>query len=256
MLTMFERSEMRSTYARAKARWCRWEEEIELLLEEMRRVVATFFWIERKWLARTTARVEAREDIHSGLVSYALRQASVYRGLAYRFGLKWVPQVAGLGLQVNWEPRLVDHVQSVIAARSVTKSSIQGLNAPSSLSTSFPATESPIPTTTISPSGTTSVSVLEPPTTSFASSSSSTTTSTSYSQSRANGTSAVPGTSGSQRWTQDARNAVSAELSLLDAVEALRLDASDESDGIASDLSAEDGVFSNDGIPYGGFDSD
>ncbi|EIM79073.1 uncharacterized protein STEHIDRAFT_69945, partial [Stereum hirsutum FP-91666 SS1] len=260
-------AEMRSTYARAKARWCRWEEEIQLLLEEMRRVVATFFWMERRWLARTTYRPEAREDIHSGLVSYALRQASVYRGLAYRFGLKWVPQVAALGLDVDWEPGLVDYVQSVIRTRSATRSAgffTASSNTPSSPFTSSPMTELPSHATTISPSGATPVpggGLCAPSSSSTNVTTVPDTTATPFIdlQSETNKTSTFPATNGvgeADRWTQDARDAISAELHLLEAVHNLHLDVSDESDGVASDSSGEDMRHNNGGISYGGFDSD
>lgn len=251
---------MRSTYARAKARWCRWEEEIELLVEEMRRVVATFFWVEGKWLARTTARVEAREDIRSGLVSYAFRQASIYRGLAHRFGLKWVPQVADLGLKVEWDPRLVDHVQSVVGTHLVAKSgssvidNLAMLAQPSdSTSTSASLINSHVQALISSSSGTTLDSapgLHATSSTSFmplSSASAHTRTTLLDTQSRPIGTPIIPAPRRVQR---------SSQSSLLEAVNDLHLDDSDDSDEFSSATSTEEGMINDVGIPYGDFDSD
>ncbi|KAJ7080717.1 hypothetical protein C8R43DRAFT_909900 [Mycena crocata] len=75
---------LRVDWARAKARKNRWEEEVELLREEMRRVLRYLKWYATLWDARATA-ATARTDIDAetkqGMEAYALKQSGILQTL-------------------------------------------------------------------------------------------------------------------------------------------------------------------------------
>ncbi|OJT12474.1 hypothetical protein TRAPUB_10982 [Trametes pubescens] len=68
---------LRVEWLKARARKMRWEEEVRLLPEEMRRVLVTLQYEEKAWLARRTARVVADPALQEGLAAYATRQAAI-----------------------------------------------------------------------------------------------------------------------------------------------------------------------------------
>jgi hypothetical protein len=79
---------VRIEWAKARARYLRWSEEVQLLKEEMRRVRKTLEWEARQWEGRTepwTADAAAAE----GIMAYAMRQAQVRRDLLCHFTRMW-----------------------------------------------------------------------------------------------------------------------------------------------------------------------
>ncbi|TFK78846.1 hypothetical protein K466DRAFT_606615 [Polyporus arcularius HHB13444] len=70
---------LRVEWLKARARTMRWREEIKLLLEEMRRVLATHSFMESKWIARARTRQTGDSALQEGLVSYAQKQANIRR---------------------------------------------------------------------------------------------------------------------------------------------------------------------------------
>ena len=75
-------------WAKSRARYLRWSEEVQLLKEEMRRVRKTLEWEGRQWEGRTepcTADAAAAE----GIKAYAIRQAQVRRDLLDHFTRMW-----------------------------------------------------------------------------------------------------------------------------------------------------------------------
>jgi hypothetical protein len=67
----------------------RWREEIELLREEQRRVVAFMHWHAEQWLSHRSRRDPAEDDMREGLVAYAERQAFLRLQMASRFQALW-----------------------------------------------------------------------------------------------------------------------------------------------------------------------
>lgn len=99
---------MRTVYTKGRARVLLWEEEIQLLCEEMRRVLVFMLWKRDWWLERADLRADARVDIRSGLKAYAARQAAVFGGLALQFATLWRPALGSMGMQVEWPAELID----------------------------------------------------------------------------------------------------------------------------------------------------
>ncbi|KAG1872264.1 hypothetical protein F4604DRAFT_1881048 [Suillus subluteus] len=80
---------LRVEWCRARARAHRWEEEVQLLREEMRRVLAFFEWQAGWWDAQSSGRTFGSPEAAEGAVAYARRQASLRRSLASHFRSMW-----------------------------------------------------------------------------------------------------------------------------------------------------------------------
>ncbi|KAJ6567629.1 hypothetical protein DFH09DRAFT_1247212 [Mycena vulgaris] len=80
---------VRVEWACAKARKRRWEEEVLLLQEEMRRTLRYLEWQGEWWDARLCRRPSAAADIRAGLRGYALKQTVLCHRLAAHFKGGW-----------------------------------------------------------------------------------------------------------------------------------------------------------------------
>ncbi|KAL1697677.1 hypothetical protein EV121DRAFT_274943, partial [Schizophyllum commune] len=80
---------LRVEYLKSKARRDRHREEIRLLLEEMRRVIATNIADAAEWRERATSRSCEDEQLREGLQSYALEHAARSTTRAARLTGKW-----------------------------------------------------------------------------------------------------------------------------------------------------------------------
>ncbi|TDL14368.1 hypothetical protein BD410DRAFT_734211 [Rickenella mellea] len=82
---------MRVEYCKARARAIRWEEEVELVVEEMRRTIAFLEWRARWWRSLIGQRTDVSPSLASGLVAYALKQSHIQMQLAQHFSKLWRP---------------------------------------------------------------------------------------------------------------------------------------------------------------------
>jgi hypothetical protein len=83
---------LRVEWTTSFARLERWHEEVELLQEEMRRVVVFLEWKSQDWLSKAEAREgKVTLSVQHGLNAYAKKQAAVYRNLATSFTKLWRP---------------------------------------------------------------------------------------------------------------------------------------------------------------------
>ncbi|KAJ6463650.1 hypothetical protein C8R47DRAFT_992586 [Mycena vitilis] len=81
---------VRVEWSKAKARKERWEEEVELLREEMKRVLRFLRWRAQWWETRRgTRRTNVSQELRGGLEAYAARQAAGAREIARRFKTSW-----------------------------------------------------------------------------------------------------------------------------------------------------------------------
>jgi hypothetical protein len=82
---------LRIQWCRARARKMRWCEEVELLLEEMRRVQQFLEWQAKWWVSIQEAkqRVSMDDIFHEGMTAYALRQAHIRVKLKEKFAMLW-----------------------------------------------------------------------------------------------------------------------------------------------------------------------
>ena len=80
---------LRCEWAKSKARVDRWDEEVQLVREEMRRVLAFLEWKACWWDRQREAQLIVSYDIQEGAHAYAAKQAHVNRALAASFEDRW-----------------------------------------------------------------------------------------------------------------------------------------------------------------------
>ena len=95
--------EMRVEWAQCVARADRWEEEVILLQEEMRRTTQFLEWRSSDWFAKAGSRTVAiTAALRSGLLAYANKQGSIFHHLAVRFSQRWRSALVSLSLPHAW----------------------------------------------------------------------------------------------------------------------------------------------------------
>ena len=95
--------DMRTEWAQCVARADRWDEEVVLLQEEMRRVVHFLEWKSKDWVSRADVRAGVvTPQVYSGLSAYAHKQSSIFRNLAVRFCQDWRSKLVSLSLSHTW----------------------------------------------------------------------------------------------------------------------------------------------------------
>ena len=101
--------DMRVEWAQCMARADRWKEELDLLQEEMRRVVLFLEWRSGNWLAKVDSRVGTiAPAVRSGLSAYAKKQGSVFHNLAVRFCQRWRSTLISLSLPYDWATKFLE----------------------------------------------------------------------------------------------------------------------------------------------------
>lgn len=101
--------DMRVEWAQCMARAVRWEEEVTLLQEEMRRVVQFLVWRSRNWFSKVNARVgTVTPAVRAGISAYANKQGSIFRNLATRFSQRWYLTLLSLSLPHTWATVLLN----------------------------------------------------------------------------------------------------------------------------------------------------
>ena len=86
------------------ARAERWEEEVVLVKEEMRRTLAFLSAKRRWWLKQASRREDVHPSLRSGLSAYASKQAGICHSLTYDFAAEWLSlyKDGGLGTPCGW----------------------------------------------------------------------------------------------------------------------------------------------------------
>ncbi|KAF7290707.1 CxC2 domain-containing protein [Mycena indigotica] len=80
---------VRVQWTKCRARRDRWIEEVNLLREEMRRVVKSVEVVQEEWRDREQGRVGGDSQLTAGLIAYAKRQAFVYGEVEKAFRASW-----------------------------------------------------------------------------------------------------------------------------------------------------------------------
>ncbi|KAL1740807.1 hypothetical protein HDZ31DRAFT_46736 [Schizophyllum fasciatum] len=101
---------VRVEWAKARARAERWEEEVNILKEEMRRVLRFLEWRADWWGSRALFKADLDPAGRAGVRAYALRQAQLARHLRVSFHATWS---AGSGRIALIEGGTVEGVQSL-----------------------------------------------------------------------------------------------------------------------------------------------
>ena len=77
--------QLRVEWLKVRACQMRWAEEVKLLPEEMRRVLATYRYEHQVWMSRSAAPPSTDPALKEGMVSYAVRQARIRSAMAQVF---------------------------------------------------------------------------------------------------------------------------------------------------------------------------
>ena len=96
---------LRPEWTKAKARRDRWDEEWQLVQEEMRRVVAYLEWRALWWHEQGRRCEVDDEGIMSGLRAYADKQSATLLDLARDSARQWIPALAKEGIVPDWATR-------------------------------------------------------------------------------------------------------------------------------------------------------
>jgi hypothetical protein len=96
---------LRTEWAKSRARLHRWDEEVELTLEEMRRVLCYMDWRALYWRSLASERQVSDATMREGLVAYAEKQAHVAQAMAHSFSQKWLPLLGGYSIIPDWPER-------------------------------------------------------------------------------------------------------------------------------------------------------
>lgn len=80
---------MRVEWCRALARKDRWDEEVMLLEEEMRRVLRYLEWESEFWRGQGESRQDAEAGVAAGLRAYALKRAAHSERIGIHVRIKW-----------------------------------------------------------------------------------------------------------------------------------------------------------------------
>ena len=94
--------QLRVEWAKTRARRDRWKEEIELVVEEMRRVLVFLVWKAGKWDDLGNASTFGSEELNEGLRAYAAKQADYQQELAICFARRWYPILQSMPKQPSW----------------------------------------------------------------------------------------------------------------------------------------------------------
>jgi len=96
---------MRTEWAQTCACMCRWKEELLIIQEEMRRVLAFFEWKSKWWLDQANRRVGLKPSVQSGIVAYAHKQSTLCLRMAIRCVAYWLPVMKKHGITPPWSSK-------------------------------------------------------------------------------------------------------------------------------------------------------
>ncbi|KAJ7721966.1 hypothetical protein DFH07DRAFT_783991 [Mycena maculata] len=118
---------VRVEWSKAKARKERWEEEVELLREEMKRVLRFLWWHTMWWeIRRATRREGVTPELLAGLQAYAARQAAIHREITRGFKRVWDQSVETVVQQAVQEDVLVAEGMTTFVRMMKTWANIDG----------------------------------------------------------------------------------------------------------------------------------
>jgi hypothetical protein len=106
---------MRVEWAKVMARAARWNEELLIVQEEIRRVLAFFAWKSSWWVDQAVRRkIEDDPALIDGIRAYAYKQASFQTRMAERCASHWLPVLEEKGIMPCWKADFADRVGNSI----------------------------------------------------------------------------------------------------------------------------------------------
>jgi len=100
---------MRVEWAKVQARAARWHEELLIVQEEIRRVLAFFSWKSSWWVNQASRRVIDNDPaLLDGIRAYAFKQAAIQTRMAKRCASHWLPVLLQHGITPSWRDDFLD----------------------------------------------------------------------------------------------------------------------------------------------------
>ena len=96
---------LRVEWSKSQARKMRWEEEVQIIQEEMRRTIVYYEWKQQWWLEKNTQETNSEDMIHHGITAYSKKQAHYCMCMAESFAIAWLPFLQSVGIKPDWEQR-------------------------------------------------------------------------------------------------------------------------------------------------------
>lgn len=93
---------MQVEWSKARARMRRWNEELMIIQEEMRRAIVYHEWRAAWWHERSSLREHSDATILSGVSGYACKQAAICTRMAERCAMSWLPHLEMKGFTPAW----------------------------------------------------------------------------------------------------------------------------------------------------------
>lgn len=93
---------MHVEWAKARARMRRWDEQLLLVQEEMRRVIAYHEWKAGWWEERAELRDDVDINVSRGIAGYAHKQAAICRKMAQCCAIYWVKHLREVSIYPSW----------------------------------------------------------------------------------------------------------------------------------------------------------
>lgn len=94
---------MQVEWSKARARMQRWNEELLIEQEEMRRAKVYLKWKEAWWHERSSLQVHGDGTVLSGVLGYAHKQGAICSRMAEKFAVHWLPHLREKGIKPVWE---------------------------------------------------------------------------------------------------------------------------------------------------------
>ena len=80
----------------------RWEKEVELTLEEMRRTLCYMDWCAEHWRTLASKGQFSEPTVQEGTTAYAEKQACIVQAMARNFSQKWLPLLGLYSIVPDW----------------------------------------------------------------------------------------------------------------------------------------------------------
>ena len=100
---------MRAEWAKTRACMSQWNEELLLVQEEMRRVLAYHKWKASWWHTRSALRT-GDASILSGISGYANKQAAISEHIGNQCASYWLPRLQSKGVTLSCRGWLTTHI--------------------------------------------------------------------------------------------------------------------------------------------------
>jgi hypothetical protein len=94
---------LRVEWSKSQARKMRWEEEVQIIHEEMRRTIVYYEWKQQWWLEKKFQQTNSEDTIQHGITAYSEKQARYCKCMAESFAIAWLPFLQSEGIKPDWE---------------------------------------------------------------------------------------------------------------------------------------------------------